>query len=543
MNFKINETEQKLRGGYYTPLDLAQYISEWVIASDITGPILEPSCGDGNFIEALSSLKKKLRVCAHELIAEEATKAIKRASENIDLEIVVGDFLEWATQNYDDCKETFGGVIGNPPFIRYQYMDRKTQSFSEDLFLRNNLTFTKHTNCWVPFFIASIHFLKPGGRCGMIVPTEIMHVSHANELRRYLSKTCNKIFIIDPKDIWFENTLQGVCILLLEKKQFATKKSQGVSVMPVNGRDFLQTPAQDLIAKSKFICDGLGSGKWTHALLTNKEREAYKRFISHPKVHLFNEVAKVDVGIVTGANKFFLVPNSVVTKYQLTPWAHPMFGRSEHCPGVIYDDKQHEQNQQKELPTNFLWFNVNDDSTFSNHVKKYLELGASQQLPDRYKCKIRKPWYKVPSVYSSIIGMLKRSHHFPKLIYNPIGAYTTDTAYRICLRRNLPAEAFVASFVNSATALCAELEGRFYGGGVLELIPSEIERLHVVADESISPNIITLNSNIQKLSVMEILEKQDAVVLGALGLSSDDQTVLRQAWKRLSERRQRVDND
>jgi hypothetical protein len=34
--------------------------------------------------------------------------------------------------------------------------------------------------------------------------------------------------------------------------------------------------------------------------------------------------------------------------------------------------------------------------------------------------------------------------------------------------------------VNSLTALTAELEGRHYGGGVLELVPSEIEKLAVV---------------------------------------------------------------
>lgn len=30
MNFKENESAQKLRGGYYTPYDLAHYLSSWV---------------------------------------------------------------------------------------------------------------------------------------------------------------------------------------------------------------------------------------------------------------------------------------------------------------------------------------------------------------------------------------------------------------------------------------------------------------------------------------------------------------------------------
>lgn len=31
MNFIVNETKQKLRGGYYTPLDLAAYITRWAL--------------------------------------------------------------------------------------------------------------------------------------------------------------------------------------------------------------------------------------------------------------------------------------------------------------------------------------------------------------------------------------------------------------------------------------------------------------------------------------------------------------------------------
>jgi hypothetical protein len=40
-------------------------------------------------------------------------------------------------------------------------------------------------------------------------------------------------------------------------------------------------------------------------------------------------------------------------------------------------------------------------------------------------------------------------------------------------------ESLVAGFHNSTTILSSEIEGRTYGGGVLELIPSEIARLVV----------------------------------------------------------------
>ena len=53
MNFIGNETSQKLRGGYYTPEDIASFITAWV-AEVNPMRILEPSCGDGVFIRALN---------------------------------------------------------------------------------------------------------------------------------------------------------------------------------------------------------------------------------------------------------------------------------------------------------------------------------------------------------------------------------------------------------------------------------------------------------------------------------------------------------
>lgn len=78
MNSKIYETKQKLRGGYYTPLDLAKYIADWVVATEYEGPLLEPSCGDGVFVEALAQTKRKVNIQVHELIPSEAESTEKK---------------------------------------------------------------------------------------------------------------------------------------------------------------------------------------------------------------------------------------------------------------------------------------------------------------------------------------------------------------------------------------------------------------------------------------------------------------------------------
>ena len=48
--------DQKLRGSYYTPRKITQFLCNWAITEN-TQKILEPSCGDGNFIEAAIYIK------------------------------------------------------------------------------------------------------------------------------------------------------------------------------------------------------------------------------------------------------------------------------------------------------------------------------------------------------------------------------------------------------------------------------------------------------------------------------------------------------
>ncbi len=143
---------------------------------------------------------------------------------------------------------------------------------------------------------------------------------------------------------------------------------------------------------------------------------------------------------------------------------------------MIYTQKDHKQNKATGLPANFLWFQEEDEQSFPSGARQYLDRGLAESLHTRFKCRVRKPWYRVPSVYAAPIAMLKRAHNYPRLVLNTARAFATDTAYRIA-PAGIDASALVLGFINSLTCLSSELEGRHYGGGVLELVPSEIEHL------------------------------------------------------------------
>lgn len=544
MNFIKNETAQKLRGGYYTPLDLATFLVRWVQEINPKS-ILEPSCGDGAFFDALAKVKasQKLTVLGFELDVDEAAKARSRAREvglpaiNVRSE----DFLKWAIGEMDEDAARFDAVVGNPPFVRYQYLPEQFQVCAEQIFNHLELPFTKHTNAWVSFILASMELLRPGGRLAMVVPAEIIHVTHAQSLRSYLGRVCRRIVIIDPQELWFKDTLQGAVILLAEKKHSEIEESEGLGMYPVKGREFIDLNPSKVFDAPQTMNGKTVQGKWTRALLDVATRDLFDEIAEMEEVYRFDDIAKVDVGIVTGANKFFLVPDDVVAMFELDKWAHPMFGRSEHCPGIIYDDRQHAANASKANPTNFLWFRESEGK-LDAAARAYIALGEEQELHTRYKCRVRSPWYTVPSVYSTEIGMLKRSHNTPRLILNRMGAYTTDTAYRI-RAGNVAAETLVGCFINPLTALSAELESRHYGGGVLELIPSEIERLIIPLPVDVHVDLVELDKDIRNLSTHQVLSRQGRVVLGGLGLSIAKQHCLLEGWRKLRDRRQRTSSE
>ncbi len=546
MNFIENESTQKLRGGYYTPLDLAVFLTRWV--KDVNPMrVLEPSCGDGVFFQAMAETEgfQNTDVQGFEIEADEAAKAQSRAN-TIGLSaatVRTEDFLQWALDQMNKDGTRFDAVVGNPPFVRYQYLPEHFQARAELVFKKLNLPFTKHTNAWVSFILASMALLRFGGRLAMVVPAELIHVTHAQSLRSYLGRECRRIVIIDPEELWFSETLQGAVILLAEKRHSETEKGEGLGMYPVRGREFLRLNPSDVFDAPLPINGKTMQGKWTGALLDTETRSLFDELALHKEVHKFKDIAQVDVGIVTGANKFFLVPDGVVKDYRLERWAHPMFGRSEHCPGIVYDYRQHVENEAKGNPTNFLWFR---ESAYKYKIdaaaKAYIRLGEEQNLHTRYKCRVRSPWYTVPSVYSTEIGMLKRSHDTPRLILNRMGAYTTDTAYRIRASEVL-ANKLVGCFINPLTALSAELEGRHYGGGVLELIPSEIERLAIPLPENAVIDLDYLDKAVRTTSAYEVLAHQGKTILGAMGLSQVKQVCILQGWRKLRDRRQRIPSE
>ena len=203
-----------------------------------------------------------------------------------------------------------------------------------------------------------------------------------------------------------------------------------------------------------------------------------------------------------------------------------MLAKSELIKGITYTSSDHEANREAGKAVFFLSFPAHTLATLPAPMAMYIRSGEARQLQERYKCRIRSPWYVVPYVWTSEIALLKRCHLFPRLIVNELGAHSTDTAYRIRLHPNYAGRArdLTFSFLNSLTFLCAELGGRHYAGGVLELVPSEIEKLLIPLQTVEEHTFAHIDSMIRERATLdELLAVTDPLILGqGLGLTPQE---------------------
>lgn len=527
----INETtKEKLRGGFYTPNSIAAFILKWGFNGNKENDVLEPSCGDGVFLEEIRNGGYKYKsITAVEIdpIEAEKTRKISPPKSNV----VIADFHEFCLET----NQKFDLVIGNPPYIRYQFFDRKQQQMADNIFTKAHLKYSKLTNAWVSFVIGSSLLLKEKGKIGFVLPAELLQVSFAQQLREFLAHFYNKINIISFKTLVFQEIQQEVILLLCEKndsdshliEHLELKDAQELEKLDVTT---LRSPKKKIDFKSN---------KWTFYFLDQEEIDFIEHFQESGVISKLGKYAKVEVGITTGSNPFFTVPFSIVKEYNLEKFAKPLVGRSVQVPSAIFTKNDWLENKKAEARTHLLVFPELSALKNDAGAMRYIKLGEKQGINKGYKCGIRGEWQIVPSLRISDALFIRRNNLYPKLIINEAQAYTTDTMHRVTIKPGIDIRALTASYYNSLSLAFAEICGRSHGGGVLELMPNEAEEILLPYNPNNSELLDTIDGMIRdKKNISEILEiTNKKILMDNFGLSSGDIKIAENIWKKLSERR------
>jgi adenine-specific DNA methylase len=135
--------------------------------------------------------------------------------------------------------------------------------------------------------------------------------------------------------------------------------------------------------------------------------------------------------------------------------------------------------------------------------------------------------------------MLRQISTHPRLVANNAGATSTDTVHRVRVVKGVSMAALAAVSFNSITFAMAEIVGRSYGGGILELEPSEAEEL-VVPDPALATSELIQKADelAKDKRIEDALDLVDRTILvDALGFSEREIANARAAWHTLSARR------
>lgn len=510
---------EKETGSFYTPKELVEYMVSYVYRRIKPRSILEPSAGDGRFVEPLNIFGAPMSLIEFDKKKTDILKA--QFSDCCDIQCV--DFIKYASQS----DKKFDLIIGNPPYIAKKNVPKSQCKESEKVIKHFEIDKSVFQNLWVSFVLASMKVLSPNGAIFFVLPFEFLQVQYAEKLRAFLETKFNTIEIITFEERVFKEIEQDICLVYL------TNESQGKPYIQYTTLSDVTTSTQtfqSVIMRNKPL------RKWSNCILNDEETERLLELA--PQFIEVSQFGDISPGIVTGANSFFILPKDEIAKLKL-PRKNilPIITKSSAIPPLlVLTQTDFRTTFSKTSRTHMMNLNGLARESFSGELAAYILKAEDKKLNSGYKCQKRKRWFDVPIIKKGDACFFKRYHIVPRVIVNEAQLHTTDIIYNIRFKENYDAASFAFCFYNSLTLALCEYSGRFYGGGVGELVPSEFKQLRMPYKKINEQCIQRLDKMFrQRDDLNKIIDYVDSIALDEL--SKEDIRLLQEIRGRYLKRR------
>ncbi|MGH8931924.1 MAG: HsdM family class I SAM-dependent methyltransferase [Egibacteraceae bacterium] len=528
---------RKARGAFFTPPAVADFITRWAIRTP-ADRILEPACGEASFL--LSAARRLSQLGAStvrgdqlqgvELHQPSALRAqALLATTGTEATIHVGDFFETSLARYDV-------VIGNPPYLRYQEFTGDARWAARQAAGQQDVRLSGLASSWAAFVVHAADRLAPGGRMGLVLPAELMSVSYAADVRRFLLRRFGHVRLVTFERLVFPDALEDVVLLLAE--------GQG----PTDHLAVYQAgSAADLAGNGNHVwVRSLASeAKWTSALLDGDAFGIYGRLTSDEAFCRLADWGRTYLGAVTGNNRWFTLTGQEVAELGLPQAELRRISPpgSRHLRGLAFSSHDWATLREEGCRA-YLFFPARAPSAAA---RRRIEQGERQGIPQAYKCRVRDPWWRVPLVAVPDLLLTYMNHDTPRLTANCAQVRHLNSVHGVALHerhRHLGYDVLAMAALNSVTLLGAEMVGRAYGGGMLKVEPREADQLPLpapslvqAADGALRALHPRLAQALREGELLEAVRLVDRVLLQGGVASDGDVEALRAGRQALFQRR------
>ncbi|KQZ70635.1 class I SAM-dependent DNA methyltransferase [Nocardioides sp. Root151] len=546
-----SEALRKQRGAFFTPPAIADFLAEWAVLDQPDAKVMDPTCGEAVFLISAGQRFKDLGrdigdldeqlygFDLHQTSLEWAYNLLTEAG--MDAHLQQGDFFSIATP--DQLGATvpeMDAIIGNPPFVRYQQHIGETRDRSKQAALRQGVRLSNLASSWAALLVHSVGFLKPEGRLAMVLPAELLTVGYAEPVRAWLKQRFEQVHLVMFDRLQFQDATEKVVLVLAA----GSGGCDAFSLYYLDDGDDLKK----IRVMSNHAATVLDSGKWTDLLLPNRQRHLF-RTTSAEHFTSLGTYGSPELGIVTGANKFFTLTETTREEFGLSEKAGQVVKvcppGTKHLKGLSFSTVSWRELRDA---GERVWLFRPDPFDESEAVRKYIAVGKAHGVNEAYKCKIRTPWWRPPTVTAPDLFFTYMSHRYPRLIANTAKTTFVNSMHGLRLRDEAPhfaREALPVLMFNSVTMLGAEIFGRSYGGGILKMEPSEAASLPMPTFEGLANAWDLLKSDARRLDISlrkgqwtnVVKTIDEALLVSTLGISRSDVIELHDAARTLRSRR------
>ena len=227
----IDKKTKKKNGIYFTPSSIVKSnIKKLKPYLNKIKNVLEPSCGSGEFIDALLQYNEDFKITGIENNCQIYNAIEEKFKNNKNVTLYHKDFMIW------DSDEKYDMIIGNPPYF---VMNKKS------VLNKYYNYFDGRPNIFILFILKSLELLNDDGILSFVLPLNFVNCLYYDKTRKYIKNNFKIVSIQNSNDEFTETKQETITIIVQNTKPLNKNKF----VMDLN--DYTIFGNEDTIKKLK----------------------------------------------------------------------------------------------------------------------------------------------------------------------------------------------------------------------------------------------------------------------------------------------------